>query len=105
MPDKPTTSYRMPAEWQSHSAVWLAWPYDKISFGSLNFPKGQEDPELLSRVEQKVVEIIKALHESESVELLVLDKTMESKTRQMLEKDGVNLAKITFHITDYADVW
>ena len=25
----------MPAEWEEHSAIWLAWPHDKISFPTL----------------------------------------------------------------------
>ena len=42
--------YYMPAEWEKHSAVWLAWPYGKITF-----------PNILKDVEEKYCEIIKAL--------------------------------------------
>ena len=40
--------YYMPAEWEKHSAVWLAWPYGKITF-----------PNILKDVEEKYCEIAK----------------------------------------------
>lgn len=97
--------FHMPAEWEEHSAVWLAWPYDTISFGSLNEPEGKMDKGRLKRVGKKVVEIIKAIHETEDVELLVLDEKVKSKVTKLLKADNINLAKVTFHITLYADVW
>lgn len=98
-------NFIMPAEWEKHSAVWLAWPHDTISFGSLNEPEGRMDKNRLQRVEQKFVEIIKAIHTTEEVELLVLDEEMKNKVEEMLKAASVDLKKITFHITPYADVW
>jgi agmatine deiminase len=83
----------MPAEWEKHSAIWLAWPHDKISF-----PK-------LEKVEDAVVAIIKAIHEHEDVELLVLDEPMKSRASSKLLEANVNLTKITFHVVDYMDAW
>lgn len=97
--------FAMPAEWEEHSAIWLAWPHDKISFGSLNQPKGKTDTKLLPKVEKKFVEIITAIHTGEPVELLVLDEKMKSKAEKLFQKAGIDLSKITFHITDYADIW
>ncbi len=90
-----TSGFSMPAEWEKHSAVWLAWPHDIITF-----PEGR-----LKKVEKIYVEIIKQIHTSEDVELLVLDEKMQQRVAKMLESSEINLAKITLHITDYADVW
>ncbi len=73
--------FRMPAEWENHEAVWLAWPYDTITFGSLNEKDEKINTERLGIVENIFREIIKALAGSEEVRLL--------------KKDDV----------DYADVW
>jgi len=89
------SGFFMPAEWEKHSAVWLVWPHDEITF-----PDGR-----IKKVEKIYVEIIKHLHESEDVELLVLNEKMKSNVTEMLARAGVDALKITLHITDYADVW
>ncbi len=82
--------FRMPAEWENHSAVWLAWPYDETTF-----------PNRVEKAEASYCQIIKALQGSEKVELLVLDEKMKSHVVDLI-KDASN---INFHIIDYADVW
>jgi agmatine deiminase len=57
------SGFHMPAEWEKHTAVWLAWPHDEITF-----PNGR-----VKKVEKIYVEY-KHLHESEDVELLVLNR-------------------------------
>ena len=63
-----TPSYRMPAEWERHSAVWLAWPYDEITF-----------PDRVEKAEAVFAKIIGAIHKSEEAELLVLDEEMRER--------------------------
>ncbi|MCX6672946.1 MAG: agmatine deiminase family protein, partial [Methanothrix sp.] len=58
--------YHMPAEWDRHEAIWLSWPHDLDSF-----------PEIES-VEKAYTDIIKAIHQSETVNLLVKDEMMQS---------------------------
>jgi agmatine deiminase len=72
---------RMPAEWEPHKAVWLAWPYDLITFGSLNQKDEKLDEGRIKRVEEAFNKIISALEGSEEVKL------------------------ITKNQADYADVW
>lgn len=87
----------MPAEWEHHTATWLAWPYDEITF-----------PERIARVEKVFAEIIYHLHHNERVELLVLNDEMQRHAEQILAERGCitnNRSKINFHIVDYADVW
>lgn len=95
----------MPAEWQSHSSIWLAWPYDTITFGSLNEPEGVLNKSRLGKVENKFVEIIKAISPHEEVELLIINEEMKAKVSTLLEKNSVDLKNVNFNITDYADVW
>jgi agmatine deiminase len=84
----------MPAEWEQHTATWLAWPYDPITF-----------PQRIEKVEKVFTSIIYYLHQNELINLLVLDKTMKQKTIKIFKANNINLNKIIFHIVDYADVW
>ena len=86
--------YRMPAEWEPHSAIWLAWPYDEDTFS-----------DRVGKAESAFVEIISAVHRSEPVDLLVLNQTMRNKSEEKLDNAGVDMTRVNFHITDYADVW
>ncbi len=85
--------YYMPAEWEQHEAIWLTWPHDRDSF-----------PDLAS-AEKAFVEIIKAIHRSESVNLLVLDRKMQLKATKLLQQEQVDLSNVYFFVQDYADVW
>ena len=87
-------NYMMPAEWEPHEAIWLAWPYDEITF-----------PDRVEKAEDVFVEMIKALEGSERVELIVLDEEMKERAREKLTAGGVGEDAVRFHVTDYADVW
>ena len=85
---------RMPAEWDEHEAIWLSWPHDPESFG-----------EGLPGAERAYVEIIRAIHKSERVELFVLDEEMRRRVLDFLDRAGVDPARVCFHVHRYADVW
>jgi agmatine deiminase len=84
----------MPAEWEHHSAVWLAWPYDRTTF-----TKGIENAEKI------FCEVIKSLEGSERVELIVLNKEMQTRAEKLLEGFGADLSNLSFHPVEFADVW
>jgi agmatine deiminase len=86
--------YRMPAEWESHEAIWLAWPHDTTTFIS-----GVE------RVEKTYVEIVQALHKDEYVNLFVTDSEMKKNASNLFEKANIDLDRIRFFMFEYADVW
>lgn len=86
--------YIMPAEWEKHDAIWLAWPYEPTTF-----------PERIEEVEEAYVKIIDAIHNSENVNLLVKDDGMKKRAMQLLGKEDIDLGKINFLVIDYADVW
>jgi agmatine deiminase len=85
--------YHMPAEWERHDAVWLSWPYDLDSF-----------PEI-DNVERAFLSIIKAVSDSEVVNLLVKDDLVKLNVADMLKKSGADIRRVNFHFADYADVW
>ncbi len=86
--------FAMPAEWQKHDAVWLAWPYDPTTF-----------PDRVERVEATYVQIVKEIHESEEVNLLVIDEPTRKKVVELFSKATVNLDRVHIYVSDYADVW
>lgn len=83
----------MPAEWEKHDAIWLAWPHDKITFPRLN------------KVENAYANIIKAIHKSELVNLFVKDEGMRKRVKAILKKGKIDLKKVKFWVHKYADVW
>jgi agmatine deiminase len=85
--------YHMPAEWERHEAIWLSWPYDLDSF-----PK-------IEAVEKAYLAIIKAIHESEIVNLLVKDEMLLCAVVDRLKNEKVDLCRVHFHLLSYADVW
>jgi len=85
--------YRMPAEWDNHDAIWLSWPYNLDSFPEIEI------------VETTYVTIIKAIHESEIVNLLVKDEIMLARVTEILVKAKIDLKRLRFHLVNYADVW
>lgn len=86
--------YSMPAEWEKHDSVWLAWPYDPSTF-----------PDRVEKVEEVYAQIIQAIHRSEDVNLFVKDDGMKARAVELLEKKDIILGKINFILSDYADVW
>lgn len=85
--------YHMPAEWEEHFAIWLSWPYDQDTFP------------VIERVEDAYVAIIKAVHRSEIVNLLVKDEMMLNAVVDRLQREKVDLHRVRFHQVGYADVW
>ena len=77
----------MPAEWERHDAIWLSWPHDPTTF-----------PDRVEKVEKTYGEIIKALLDSEKVNLLVKDSAMKKRAQGILKQCGVNPDNIVFHI-------
>lgn len=87
-------NYRMPAEWKPHKAIWLSWPHDEISF-----------PNRIPKVQDDVAKIILNIHQSEQVELLVLDSAMQAEATKKLLSLNVDLNKVTFRQVTYMDGW
>lgn len=87
------SGYHMPAEWEKHRAIWLAWPLDNGTF-----------PDLY-RLEKTYCEIIRAISHDELVCLLVNDETTMAHAMARLGEAGIDPDTIRLYIAEYADVW
>jgi len=85
--------YRMPAEWESHSATWLSWPRrEGISF-----------PESFDRVLPALRAMVEALIESEKVCINVCNGAHEAEAQSVLR--GLPMERITFYRIPTNEPW
>jgi agmatine deiminase len=94
-PKMPTAlGYRMPAEWEPHAATWLAWPHNTVTW-----------PDQLAQVQDIFLHMIAALHEHETVHLLVNNTATAAAVREHLHRFGVMPARVVLHERPTADAW
>ena len=86
--------YRMPAEWERHTATWLAWPHYKGDW------PGKFEP-----IPWVYAEIIRHLAPYERVELIVNDAVAEKRARKILERAHALLENVRFHRWPTNRVW
>jgi len=86
--------FYMPAEWHVHKATWLAWPHNELTW-----------PERIEKLEENYIEIVKALHTGEIVNVLVNDKKSEDKVKGLLSKAGIDLGNVIIHKIQTGDAW
>jgi agmatine deiminase len=85
--------YRMPAEWEPHTATWLSWPRrEGISF-----------PDSFDRVMPALRSMVEALTESEQVCINIRDATHEAEAREVLR--GLPTERISFHLVPTNEPW
>src|SRR5215510_15962612 len=85
--------YRMPAEWEPHTATWLSWPRrEGISF-----------PESFDCVLPALRAMVEALIESEPVCINVSDSAHEAEARSVLR--GLPMERITFYWVPTNEPW
>jgi len=92
--EKNRNQFLMPAEWEKHSATWLAWLNDDDYF-----------KDRIKNIEKIYVKIISALHKDELIKLIVLNQEVENKVSNLLKENSIDLSKIIFYQTEYVDVW
>ena len=85
--------YRMPAEWETHSATWLSWPRrEGISF-----------PNAFDRVLPTLRQMVEALLSSERVCINVCNEIHEGEARDVLK--GLPRERLTFHRIPTNEPW
>jgi agmatine deiminase len=86
--------YRMPAEWEPHEATWIAWPHNRHDW-----------PGKFGAVPWAYAEIVRHLHQSEQVHVLVNDERGERHARAALDRAGVDPARVRFFRFPTDRVW
>jgi len=88
MENPKTLGYAQPAEWQPHSACWLAFPSHRDLW-----------LEHLDIVQAEFVALAKAIATSEQLEILVLQETAD------LAKQLLGDLPVRFHQISFGDIW
>lgn len=79
LPTHPATlGYRMPAEWEPHSATWIAWPHNR-----------EDWPEKFEPIPWVYAEIVRHLSRVERVNILVGSNNIEADARDVLFRANV----------------
>ncbi len=86
--------YRMPAEWEPHSATWLAWPHNREDW------PGKFEP-----IPWVYGEIIRNLAKNERVELIVNSTSAARQAREVLDLADALSDNIRFHRWPSDRVW
>jgi agmatine deiminase len=86
--------YRMPAEWESHEATWLAWPHNHDDW-----------PGKFAPIPWVYAEVIRNLSRHERVEVIVNDGASEKNVRQILKLANALNDNVRFHRWPTNRVW
>ncbi len=84
--------YHMPAEWHPHTATWLTWPKDPLTW-----------PDRVPQVQEIFLRMMAALAPHEVVNLLVDDESTEASVRARCTFPGA--ANIHYHQIQTVDSW
>jgi agmatine deiminase len=86
--------YRMPAEWEMHTATWIAWPHN-----------AKDWPGRFQAIPWVYAEIVRQLAAAEQVRILVQSSEAEKRARGVLKRAGVDTARVHFHAWPTNRVW
>jgi agmatine deiminase len=86
--------FRWPAEWETHAATWIAWPHQRLDW-----------PGKFSAIPWVYAEIVRHLHQSENVAILVNDGASRRRALGVLRKAGIELGRIQFYEIPTDRVW
>lgn len=75
----------MPAEWEPHEAIWLAWPHNPADW-----------PGKIAAIHFVYAEIVRRIVDSEKARIIVKDAAHEQKARSVLSRSNVPHASVEF---------
>ena len=84
----------MPAEWEPHSATWIAWPHHEPDW-----------PDKLEAIHWVYAEIVRALARSEPVEILCNDESARELAAGHLSAHHVEASSYRLHLVPTDRVW
>lgn len=85
---------RFPAEWESQSAILLAWPH-----------AGTDWAERLGEVEETYIAHVAAITRFQRVFICVADDDVEAYARARLASNRIDMARVEFVPLPYNDTW
>ena len=88
------SALRFPAEWESQSAVLVAWPH-----------AGTDWAERLDEVEETYIALVAAIARFERVLVCVADEDVEAYARARLSSARIDMARVAFVCVPYDDTW
>jgi agmatine deiminase len=86
--------WRMPAEWEPHDATWIAWPHN-----------GADWPGKFAPIPLVYTEIVRHLHQSEIVRILVKDRAAQRRVVARLGAANIDLGRVEFFIIPTDRTW
>ncbi len=84
----------MPAEWEPHRATWIAWPHRRDDW-----------PGKFAAIAGVYAEIVRHLHYSELVRILVNDARAEKRARRILCRAAIDFSRVEFFPVVTDRVW
>ena len=78
--------FRMPAEWEPHRATWVAWPHHEPDW-----------PGKFETIPWVYAEIIRALADHETVNILCRNRTAAERARAVLDACAVRRDRVSLH--------
>ena len=90
--------YRMPAEWEKHSAIWLQWP--------ASHPCSADDDLSYQMLLEKTWMLMAwEIHQQANLEILVRSDAQRSHIFASMNHYGFNMTRVSIHVTQTVDVW
>jgi agmatine deiminase len=86
--------YRMPAEWERHTATWIAWPHNQSDW-----------PGKFATVPWVYAEIVRHLSRGERVNIIVRSAREQAQARDVLQRSSVPLKNVSFFSFKTNRVW
>lgn len=90
----PLSGYLMPAEWEKHSSILLAWPHNK-----------EDWPGKFAPIPWVYAEIIRYITRNERVSLIVRSEREKEQASDICSRAGADAAKIDFYIIPTNRIW
>lgn len=101
-----SAAFFFPSEEALHEGTWLTWPHKYAYKQSYYFGEEGIDGELYAEMLEPIwIEMTRALHTGETVHIIVYNEEEQTRVKNVLLANEVNLEKIDFVIMETDDVW
>lgn len=84
----------MPAEWENHESIWLAWPHNK-----------EDWPGKFAPVPYVFAEMVRHIAASEKVNLIVKNAAAKKQAAEICAASNVKMSQVKFHIMNSNRGW